>query len=201
MKQYFSRPTNHLVHDPNSSLVAGDVVELHRLRVSTIVYHVVASIITPFGTPISERPPVPTPDERLAKYKERRFVKLQRRELRQKAAGGDVDAIQELKGMGLVPDKDAARTRTPKQGALSGQKGQKSPDGKHEVGKINERAKKNKERAMKLDAQAEKNLLEAKELEEELQTEKEFGAKTIVPKQGSLGKVVQMPQAGQSRGA
>jgi small subunit ribosomal protein S17 len=159
--QYFSRPTNHLVHDPNNSLIAGDVVELHRLRVSTIVHHVVASIVTPFGRPISDRPPIPTPDERLAKYKEHRFAKLHRRELRQKAMDGDAS---------------------------------------DEGGKINERAQKNKEKAMKMDMQAEKNLLEAKAVEKELRTEEELGARTIVPKQGPYVVVEERPQAGNSRG-
>ena len=196
------------MHDPNDSLVAGDVVELHRLRVSTIVHHVVASIITPFGTPISERPPIPTPDERLAEYKERRFAKLHRRELRQKAADGDEAAIQELRAMGLDPGKGvepgkrqteglergAGQVRTPKKGAILGNKGQKLPEGvlpggKHEVGKVNERARKNKERAVKMQAQAERNLLEAKEVEEELQTEERLGQKTLLPTQGSNVRV------------
>ena len=168
--QWFSRPINHLVHDPNSSLLLGDVVELHRLRVSTVVHHVVAKIITPFSTPISERPPVPTPDERLAIYKEKRFAKLRRRELRQKAADGDSAAIQELRSMGLDPGKGVAPAPAKrKMGGL--EKGTK----------INERAQKNKESALKMQAQTEKNLLEAQEVEEELQTESELGAKSILP--------------------
>ncbi|KAI7460347.1 glycosyl transferase, partial [Hortaea werneckii] len=35
--KYFSAPTNHLVHDPNNSLITGDVVFLHRLNVSKTV--------------------------------------------------------------------------------------------------------------------------------------------------------------------
>ena len=104
-------------------------------------------------------------------------------------------------------EKGAGQVRTPKKGAVLGNKGQKLlegvlPGGKHEVGKINERAQKNKSKAMELDAQAEENLLEAKELEEELQTERDLGARTVVPKQSAFEKKVrEMPQAGQGRGA
>ena len=192
--------------------MAGDVVELHRLRVSTIVHHVVASIVTPFGTPISERPPIPTPDERLAEYKARRFAKLHRRELRQKAADGDEAAIEELKAMGLDPgkgiepgkrqserlEKGTGKARTPKKSAVLGNKGQKLPEGvlpggKHEVGKINERARKNKENAMKMEAQADENLLEAKEVGEQLQTEDRLGQESLLPTQGPNVKVEEKP--------
>lgn len=90
-----------MVNDPNNSLVTGDVVELHRLKVSAAVRHVVAGIISPFGQPAEARPPVPTPEERLAAYKQRRFLKIQRRELRAKAADGDVEATEQLERMGL----------------------------------------------------------------------------------------------------
>lgn len=187
-RQYFQTYRNHLVHDPNSSLATGDVVELHRLRVSKQVEHVVARIVSPFGTPIEERPPIPTPDERLAAYKEKRFAKLRRRDLRERAADGDAEAIQQLKDMGLDPgdgtepgvgkkgnvQKQAGKSRNPGKGAILGEKGQKLPagvlpGGKHEVGKINERAKHNKEKAMKFDAKAEDRLLEAKEKGEQLE--------------------------------
>lgn len=65
------------------------------------------------------------------------------------------------------------RTPTPKDGAILGEKGQKLPDGvlpggKREVGKINERAQRNKGKAMKWEARAEENILEAMEKGEEL---------------------------------
>lgn len=180
--QYFADHTNHLVHDPNNSLLAGDVVELHRLRVSTVVHHVVADIVTPFGKPIRERPPVPTADERLAAYKKKRFAKLTRRFLRLEAAKGNAEAIGELKSMGLDPGHNAeagkgqkaglqphvGKTRDSGKGAILGAKGQKLPKGvlpggKHEVGRIDERARHNKGRATKLDRKAQENLLEAEE--------------------------------------
>ncbi|EMC95937.1 hypothetical protein BAUCODRAFT_47953, partial [Baudoinia panamericana UAMH 10762] len=97
--KYFADHTNYLVHDPNSTLVAGDVVELHRLRVSKSVHHVVASIVSAFGTPIEARAPIPSPDERLAAYKQKRFAKLERRSLRQEAAKGSASAIEALAAM------------------------------------------------------------------------------------------------------
>ena len=103
-------------------------------------------------------------------------------------------------------EKGAGQVRTPKKGAILGNKGRKLPegvlpDGKHEVGKINERAQKNKGEAMRMEAQAEKNLLEAKEVEDDLRTEEELGARTIVPKQRPNLVVEERPQAGNSRSA
>lgn len=165
-------------------------MELHRLRVSRRVAHVVASIISPFGTPVDQRPAVPSADDRLAEYKAKRFAKLKRRTLRVKAASGDAEAIQQLESMGLNPGDGAApgvgkskkdhvqsqvgKSRNPGPSAILGEKGQKLPagvlpGGKHEVGKIDDRAKQNKEKAMKRNEQTEDNLLEAKNKEENLQ--------------------------------
>lgn len=163
-------------------------MELHRLRVSAAVHHVVANIVSPFGKPIAERPPVPTADERLSKYKEQRFAKLHRRSLRREAAKGNPEAIRELRQMGLDPGKGVeplkgetanlqqgvGKVRTPTKGAIRGAKGQKLPEGvlpggKAEVGKINKRAQQNKDKAMKFEEQAESNILEAKEKGEKLE--------------------------------
>lgn len=188
--QYFAEYTNHLVHDPNNSLNQGDVVNLHRLKVSTAVHHVVASIITPFGTPIDSRPPIPTPEERLAAYKAQRLPKLHRRTLRREAAKGNSDAITELKNLGLDPgagvapgkgetsgtEKGAGKVRTPSEGALMGKKGQKLPKGvlpggKHEVGKIDARAKHNKEAAIKRQEQTEANLKKSQEMKKNMDSQ------------------------------
>jgi len=153
---------------------------MHRLKVSTAVHHVVASIVTPFGTPIDSRPPIPSPEERLAAYKAKRLPQLQRRSLRRQAAQGSAEAIAELKRQGLDPgagvapgkgetfgtEKRTGKVRNPKEGALLGKKGQKLPKGvlpggKHEVGKIDARAKHNKEAALKMQGQAEANLKHA----------------------------------------
>ncbi|KAK3066304.1 hypothetical protein LTR53_017406 [Teratosphaeriaceae sp. CCFEE 6253] len=176
--KHFADHTNHLVHDPNDSLVIGDVVELHRLRVSKAVHHVIGGLVTPYGVPESKRPPIPTPDERLAAYKKKRFAKLNRRVLRHGAAKGDADATSQLKAMGLDPGQgvEAATGKNPdvqpskgKKGkvAILGQKGQKLPEGvlpegKHAVGKTGERAKHNKEKATNLDAKADANSVKAR---------------------------------------
>lgn len=100
-RQYYRADQHHLVHDPNNSLVAGDVVEIHRLKVSAQVEHVVSKIVSPFGSPIESRPPIPSPEDRLAAYKQRRFIKLERKALRRRAAQGSEDAIRQLKEMDL----------------------------------------------------------------------------------------------------
>lgn len=183
----FHSAEQHLVHDPNNSLITGDVVELHRLHVSRRVRHVVASVVAPFGTPLEARPPIPTPDDRLAAYKESRFKKLKRRELRAKAAEGDAEAIQALKDMGLDPGDGAepgvGKTGSGK-GVQLGEKGQKLPSkvlpgGKHEVGKINDRSMHNKEKAMKRDDAVEDHLLDAKEKREALK-ERNLGTESVL---------------------
>jgi hypothetical protein len=174
------------------------------------VHHVVAEIISPFGKPLSERPRVPTADERLAAYKEKRFAKLHRRSLRREAAKGSADAFAELQKMGLDPGKGVEagqgetanlqlgvgkkRTPTPKDGAILGSKGQKLPEGvlpggKHVVGKINARAKANNEKAMEMDEQTAENLAEADALGQKL-AKQGLEAESIVDKarQGPVRK-------------
>jgi small subunit ribosomal protein S17 len=93
-----------LVHDPNNSLVVGDVIELHAERYTKHVAFVVGSIVSPFGKPVEDRPPVPTGDDRLAAYKEKRFAKYKRRaeraekipRLRLAAEAGDKEARKQL---------------------------------------------------------------------------------------------------------
>lgn len=83
LPQYFSDPKTYLVHDPNNSLRAGDVVAITPgWRVSKSKRHVVKHIVKPSGTPIEERPPIPTEEERLAKRAVEREVKDGRRALR-----------------------------------------------------------------------------------------------------------------------
>ncbi|KAK0841980.1 hypothetical protein LTS02_016654 [Friedmanniomyces endolithicus] len=162
--KYFADHTNHLVHDPNDSLVLGDVIELHRLRVSKAVHHVVGELITPFGVPLSERPAIPTADDRLAAYKKKRFAKLGRRELRREAAKGDVEALAKLKAMGLV--EMVKGKKGDGRSAVSGQKGQKGGKGVLAGGKkSDEPAPGSKEKAQRMAEKAEANALEAEKLE------------------------------------
>ncbi|APA13426.1 hypothetical protein SS1G_07970 [Sclerotinia sclerotiorum 1980 UF-70] len=67
LQKKFNATQHLLVHDPNSSLNTGDVISISPgWRTSKGVHHVVSSIIAPFGKPISERPPIPTAEERIA---------------------------------------------------------------------------------------------------------------------------------------
>lgn len=56
-------------------------------RYSKHVHHVVTSIIAPFGTPVEERPPVPTEEERLEERRRKYEAKKVRREERALADG------------------------------------------------------------------------------------------------------------------
>jgi small subunit ribosomal protein S17 len=85
--KHFNRATRLLVHDPASSLRTGDVIMIQPgWRVSKHVHHVVSSIIAPFGTPIEERPPVPTEEERL-RERARRKAEKDARKLKRLAEG------------------------------------------------------------------------------------------------------------------
>lgn len=77
------------------------MIEMHRLRVSKTVHHVVASIITPFGEPVESRPPIRTPDDRLAVYKEQRFRKLERKSTNKFKALAEATDPEVLKEMGI----------------------------------------------------------------------------------------------------
>ncbi|KAF2422459.1 nucleic acid-binding protein, partial [Tothia fuscella] len=60
-------PYNVLVSDPTESTREGDVVSIQSgLRTSPKVNHVVSDIIAPMGPPLSQRPRLPTPEERMA---------------------------------------------------------------------------------------------------------------------------------------
>lgn len=85
--QHFER---HLVHDPNDSLRTGDIVSISSgWRTSKTKRHVVNRIIAPWGPPIEERPPVPTPAEREAAHAADRAKKVARKQLRARAQAMD----------------------------------------------------------------------------------------------------------------
>lgn len=95
--------------------------------------------------------------------------------MRLAASEGDAEAIKKLQSMGLDPGNVA-------------ETGQKKEDGKRDpVGKIDKRAKRNKESAMKMNEQAEANLLEADRREEELK-EEGLSAEAELPRKSSAGK-------------
>lgn len=54
-------------------------------RTSRTKRHVVKHIIAPAGTPIEERPPVPTEEERIAEYEAKKKAKDERRAARKEA--------------------------------------------------------------------------------------------------------------------
>lgn len=91
-------PKTHLVHDPNDSLRTGDVVSIvPGWPTSQHKRHVVKKIIAPFGTPIEERPPIPSAEERIAKRDEKKAAKDARREARRAAE----DEARQAKNQGL----------------------------------------------------------------------------------------------------
>lgn len=68
------------MHDPRSSLRAGDIIEISSgWRVSKSVRHVVSRIIAPFGEPIESRPAVMTEVERLEERRKKKEAKDLRR--------------------------------------------------------------------------------------------------------------------------
>ncbi|KAI9641330.1 hypothetical protein NHQ30_010132 [Ciborinia camelliae] len=74
LQKKFNATTHLLVHDPNSSLHTGDVISISPgWRTSKTVHHVVSSIIAPFGSPISERPAIPSAAE-LRAERERKLM-------------------------------------------------------------------------------------------------------------------------------
>ncbi|KAF2730075.1 nucleic acid-binding protein [Polyplosphaeria fusca] len=65
-RKSYASPNTHVVADPNNSLVEGDVVRIESgNRCSKTIRHVVHSIVAPFGSPATDRPPVLSQKERL----------------------------------------------------------------------------------------------------------------------------------------
>ncbi|KAK1753471.1 hypothetical protein QBC47DRAFT_386473 [Echria macrotheca] len=127
LQKYFNDPRTYLVHDPNDSLRAGDVVAIEPgWRVSKSKRHVVKHIVKPAGVPIEERPPIPTEEERLAERAAERLAKDERR-ARKKAAEAAESALERAERMLSKARKEvAARERmmglgnpTRRQGGLS----------------------------------------------------------------------------------
>jgi small subunit ribosomal protein S17 len=83
VNKWFADPKHYLVHDPNSSLRTGDVVAIAPgWPTSQHKRHVIKEIIAPYGVPASERPPVPTLEERIADYEAKKAAKDERRAAR-----------------------------------------------------------------------------------------------------------------------
>ncbi|KAM0195623.1 hypothetical protein ACHAPA_007475 [Fusarium lateritium] len=83
VNKWFADPKHYLVHDPNTSLRAGDVVSIvPGWPTSQHKRHVIKHIIAPYGTPITERPAVPTLEERIADREAKKAAKDERRAAR-----------------------------------------------------------------------------------------------------------------------
>ncbi|EEU45774.1 hypothetical protein NCS52_00475300 [Fusarium sp. LHS14.1] len=106
VNKWFADPKHYLVHDPNSSLRAGDVVAIvPGWPTSQHKRHVIKHIIAPYGTPIEERPPVPSLEERIAEREAKKAAKDERRAARRQA---EEDKRQEEKRLELEK-KEAKR--------------------------------------------------------------------------------------------
>jgi small subunit ribosomal protein S17 len=99
-----AKPKHYLVHDPNSSLRAGDVISIvPGWRTSQHKRHVVKHIIAPYGVPIEERPPVPTLEERVAEQEEKRARKDERRTARRAERDATAREVREARTRGKEP--------------------------------------------------------------------------------------------------
>ncbi|KAL1989868.1 hypothetical protein VTN49DRAFT_7065 [Thermomyces lanuginosus] len=117
IRKFYPKVTTYLVHDPRGSLREGDVIEFSSgARRSPRVRHVVEKIIAPFGTPLEERPPVMTPEERERERLEERWAKLQRRAQRQ---GRDVnEVVEEAKEKSVGRIKKLVQKRLEESGSI-----------------------------------------------------------------------------------
>ena len=86
----------------------------------------------PFGTPITQRPPIPSAGESEAAYNAKRHDKKERRSLRRAAAQGSESAIAKLEAMEVEAGqgvKAGKGEKGAKKAGLMGNKGQKLPKG------------------------------------------------------------------------
>ncbi|PYH46878.1 nucleic acid-binding protein [Aspergillus saccharolyticus JOP 1030-1] len=89
LRKYYPKKELIKVADPRESLRVGDVIEFSSgFPKSRNVRHVVTRIITPFGTPIEDRPAVLTREELDIERAAKRSAKWQRKEARIRAGGG-----------------------------------------------------------------------------------------------------------------
>ncbi|EAA30365.1 hypothetical protein GE21DRAFT_10258 [Neurospora crassa] len=94
LQKHFDDPKQYLVHDPNNSLRAGDVVAIMPgFITSKSKRHVVKHIIAPAGTPIEERPPIPSLDELWDAKDAAKAAKKERKVLREKMQAAE-EAIE-----------------------------------------------------------------------------------------------------------
>ncbi|KAK0648797.1 hypothetical protein B0T16DRAFT_120348 [Cercophora newfieldiana] len=110
LKKHFNDPKTYLVHDPNNSVRAGDVVAISPgFRTSQHKRHVINHIIKPCGVPISERPPIPTQAEREAEREAKSAAKAERRALKKQVETAET-ALQRAERMVGRARKEVAAT-------------------------------------------------------------------------------------------
>jgi ribosomal protein S17 len=99
LRKHYPKETQFLVSDPNNSLREGDVIEFSSgAPKSRRVHHVVERIVAPFGTPIEQRPPVLSREQR-EQIRERKWAaKYLRREERRLGSPLDLAGIAGLEG-------------------------------------------------------------------------------------------------------
>lgn len=93
IRKFYPQETRFLVADPQNSLREGDVIEFSSgAPKSRHVSHVVERIVTPFATPIQDRPAVLSREERQAQREQSWAAKYLRRESRR--LGEEIDIKQ-----------------------------------------------------------------------------------------------------------
>lgn len=93
IRKFYPQETRFLVADPQNSLREGDVIEFSSgAPKSRHVSHIVERIITPFATPIQDRPAVLSREERQAQREQGWAAKYLRRESRR--LGEEIDIKQ-----------------------------------------------------------------------------------------------------------
>lgn len=94
IRKYYPKETRYLVSDPRNSLREGDVIEFSSgAPKSRHVRHIVERIITPFSTPIEDRPAVMSREERQQEREARWAAKYLRRESRRLGHEVDLEAL------------------------------------------------------------------------------------------------------------
>lgn len=143
----FPSSKTHLVADPNSSLLLGDVVRIASgHRCSSQIRHIVTSIIAPFGPPVESRPPVLSRTELHAIAIRERLAK----DVRSAARGRKVskERIKEARRQGLeVPELEDAMRNTRLMEEEDRQRAEKGGKARVQIGhRITNREKRAEER-------------------------------------------------------
>ncbi|KAF3908029.1 hypothetical protein ABW21_db0201742 [Orbilia brochopaga] len=96
LRKYFHRHIDILSHDERSACRAGDVVRILPIeRASKLKRHMVAEVISPFGT--GDRIPIETPEELDERMNRRRTVRSERRADKKAEKQEAIDAHKKAK--------------------------------------------------------------------------------------------------------